>query len=122
MAHHNPKGTMPRWWELVETVRLAWQLFTDRRVTPLLKLIPLVAAIYVLLPVDISPDVIPIVGQVDDLAVLLGALHLFIRLCPSEAVAQYREAVSAPTDHFEDDVDVIDGEWRSIDVDEEWRS
>jgi uncharacterized membrane protein YkvA (DUF1232 family) len=60
-----------------------------------LKVIPGLAAVYLLSPVDFVPDLIPGFGQLDDLAVLVFALELFIRLCPAAVQLFHREAIAA---------------------------
>jgi uncharacterized membrane protein YkvA (DUF1232 family) len=76
-------------------VRLAWRLFWDRRVPLWTKLIPPVALGYVLFPVDIIPDVALGLGQLDDLAVLLIGVKLFIELAPPEVVREHLLALGA---------------------------
>jgi uncharacterized membrane protein YkvA (DUF1232 family) len=46
------------------------------------------------LPTDLVPDFFIGVGQLDDLAVVLGGLKLFLRLCPEAVVAEHLEALS----------------------------
>ena len=43
---------------------------------------------YVVWPFDVIPDVLPFIGEVDDLGVVLSGLWLFIRLCPPEVVLE----------------------------------
>jgi hypothetical protein len=43
----------------------------------------------VILPVDLIPDVIPLVGQADDLTVLLLVLDLFVQNAPPEVRAEH---------------------------------
>jgi uncharacterized membrane protein YkvA (DUF1232 family) len=52
----------------------------DPRVPLALKLIPALAALYVAMPIDIGPDFIPILGQLDDVAILLIGLKAFTDL------------------------------------------
>lgn len=101
--------------ELWQSVQLAWRLMLDRRVSPLLKVIPLFAATYLFVPTDLFPDLFPVVGQVDDLAVILIALRLFVKLAPSEIVTRYQRELRAGSTPPEDNV--IDGEWRNLDSD-----
>jgi uncharacterized membrane protein YkvA (DUF1232 family) len=79
---------------LIEKLRLAVRLLREPRVPAVLKVLPGLAAVYVLSPVDFIPDIIPGLGQFDDLAVLVFTLELFIRLCPSPAQLFHREAIA----------------------------
>jgi uncharacterized membrane protein YkvA (DUF1232 family) len=77
--------------EFYQNGRLAWRLFRDRRVPSLLKLVvPGVMGAYLLMPIDLLPDLVPILGQLDDLAVLALAVKLFIELSPQEVVQELR--------------------------------
>jgi uncharacterized membrane protein YkvA (DUF1232 family) len=69
-------------------VRLYWRLFRDRRVPILPKLLLVLTCVYVLSPFDIIPDFVPVIGEADDVVVLLAGLWLFIRLCPPEVVRE----------------------------------
>ena len=68
-------------------VRLASRLLREPRVPILAKAVPLLAALYVVSPLDLVPDVFPLVGQIDDLTLVVVALVVFLRLCPRAAVA-----------------------------------
>ena len=68
--------------------RLYWRLFRDRRVSILAKALLVSALAYLVWPLDLVPDFIPFVGEVDDLAVVLSGLWLFVRLCPPEVVRE----------------------------------
>ncbi len=76
--------------DVVRQLQLAWRLFWDDRVSFWLKLIPPAAIAYVLMPVDILPDIVPGAGQLDDVAILLLALKLFIELAPPEVRREHR--------------------------------
>lgn len=76
-------------------VRLAWRLFWDQRVPLWTKLIPPIALGYVLFPIDIIPDVAVGLGQLDDVAVLLLGLKLFIELAPPDVVREHLRALGA---------------------------
>jgi uncharacterized membrane protein YkvA (DUF1232 family) len=70
--------------------------------------------LYLVAPVDAVPDIAPIIGQLDDLGVLLLALQTFIRLCPLDAVGFHRHRIANGrpyTPMSASDV-VIDAEWR----------
>lgn len=64
-------------------LRLAWRLFRDSRVAPLLKLfVPILVLLYLVSPIDLIPDVLLGIGQLDDIGVMAAALLLAIRLLP----------------------------------------
>jgi len=44
--------------------------------------------VYVVSPLDVIPDFIPVIGEMDDVVVVLSGLWLFIRLCPPELVRE----------------------------------
>ena len=76
--------------------RLAWRLFWDHRVPTWTKLIPSAALVYVFSPVDFIPAaVVPGLGQLDDLAVLLFGVKLFIELAPPAVVREHLLALGA---------------------------
>ena len=79
--------------ELVKNARLTWRLLTDGRVSPGLKAIPVATLLYVLSPIDLFPDVILGLGQLDDIGAILLGLMLFIKMCPPEVVRQHLQAL-----------------------------
>ncbi|MCA1569211.1 MAG: DUF1232 domain-containing protein [Chloroflexi bacterium] len=84
--------------------RMVWGLVRDPR-TPLpLKGMLLAALAYVVVPVDLIPDVIPIIGQADDLTVLLLVLDLFIQNAPPEVRAEHSARARNGTADLDRDV------------------
>ena len=82
--------------ELINQGKLAWKLFRDPNVSPLVRYgIPLLGLAYVIFPADILPDFIPVLGQLDDAAVLMLLAQLLIALAPDNIVAMYRQASQA---------------------------
>jgi uncharacterized membrane protein YkvA (DUF1232 family) len=69
--------------------RMVWGLIRDPRTPVGLKAMLVAALAYVVLPVDLIPDMIPILGQADDLTVLLLVLDLFIQNAPAEVRAEH---------------------------------
>jgi uncharacterized membrane protein YkvA (DUF1232 family) len=83
--------------ELPRLVRLYWRLFRDSRV-PLWPKALLVGALgYVVLPFDFIPDFLPIIGEVDDLVIVVLAAHWFMQACPPDVVAEHARALDGRT-------------------------
>jgi uncharacterized membrane protein YkvA (DUF1232 family) len=59
-------------------LRLLGGLLTDKRVNALDKLLVAGAIAYIVMPIDLIPDFIPFLGEVDDLYLLLFALQRLI--------------------------------------------
>ena len=59
----------------------------------LVKAVPVLAAVYLISPIDAIPDVIPVLGQLDDIGFVIFALEMFVRICPAAAVAFHRAAL-----------------------------
>ncbi|HLJ83717.1 MAG TPA: hypothetical protein VKT51_06050 [Candidatus Eremiobacteraceae bacterium] len=66
------------------------QLFLDRRVSPGLKAGTALAAVLIVSPLDLFADV-PVLGVLDDVALLWLLALLFVRLCPPAVVADYTQ-------------------------------
>jgi uncharacterized membrane protein YkvA (DUF1232 family) len=80
---------------LVRNARLIWRLLWDRRVSGWLKMIPAAAVAYLILPLDLIPDLLLGLGQLDDLAVLFLGVRVFMLLVPREVVESHlREMTS----------------------------
>lgn len=64
-------------------VKLLYRLIKDSRVSKLDKALLAAVVVYVLNPMDLSPDVIPLIGQIDDAYLLaLALLRLLARTDP----------------------------------------
>ena len=64
--------------QLPSYLRLLGGLLTDRRVSTVDKLLVAGAMAYIVMPVDLIPDFIPFIGEVDDVFVLVLALQRLI--------------------------------------------
>jgi uncharacterized membrane protein YkvA (DUF1232 family) len=53
------------------------------------------AIAYFLSPIDLIPDPIPVLGQLDDLLIVPGLIWLSLKLIPPEVVAECRERAGA---------------------------
>jgi uncharacterized membrane protein YkvA (DUF1232 family) len=65
--------------ELPNFLRLLYGLLTDSRVSSIDKILVGGAIAYILLPLDLIPDFIPFIGEVDDVFVLVLALQRLIQ-------------------------------------------
>ena len=75
--------------------RLYWRLFRDRRVSIWPKALLVVSLLYLISPIDIFLDVIPLVGQIDDLVLLIVVCRVFMYMCPREVVQEHVRAIGA---------------------------
>ena len=73
--------------------RLLWLAFNDRRTPLLAKVLVIGGILYGAAPVDLIPDVIPLFGQLDDIAVLIVILVLFLRMTKSVREDLRRETI-----------------------------
>jgi len=103
---------------LVSHIRVSLRLLREPRVPLLFKLIPVLAAGYVISPLDFLPDVLPVIGQLDDIGIVFVALETFLRFSPVEAVEFHRAAVAQGRSFSPMPAtgDVIDAEFRRHDV------
>lgn len=76
-------------------VRLATRLVREPSVSVWAKAVVPLWLLYLVSPVDVLPDFLPILGQLDDLALAYAALRVFLGLCPPSAVAFHRAALAA---------------------------
>jgi uncharacterized membrane protein YkvA (DUF1232 family) len=86
-----------------------WGLVRDPRTPIGLKAILGAALAYVVLPVDLIPDAIPILGQADDLTVLLLVLDLFIQNAPAEVRAEHMARAKNGTADLDRDMEKLRG-------------
>ena len=101
-----------------QLLRVSWLLFWDSRVFPLLKVLPLAAALYVLAPIDLLRDFKLGIGQLDDIIVAGVLLTLFVALSPRHIVTQYIHGGERTRD--DDDgssANTIEGRFRYVDED-----
>lgn len=105
--------------ELVKNGRLVFRLLKDNRVSTGVKLlIPGLTIGYLLFPVDVLPDLVPVLGQLDDLAVLALGMKFFIEMCPPGIVKQHLDEIAGRVGGGipgSDRGSVVEGEYRVID-------
>ncbi|HZK66942.1 MAG TPA: DUF1232 domain-containing protein [Chloroflexota bacterium] len=104
---------------LRSSLRLAWRLFWDRRVPASTKLMVPLAVLYGFFPLDLLPDFLPALGQIDDLTVAVAAALLFLRLCPKELVQEHKDLMAGRVKSGKEAPrprgDVLEGEYKVMD-------
>jgi len=106
---------------LVKQSRLAWRLLNDGRVPGWVKMVPVLAILYFLSPIDLIPDwALPGLGEIDDIVILLLGLKMFVDLSPDGIVREHlddlfsRHNKTRPTDEPTTD-SYIDAPYRILD-------
>ena len=82
--------TFSFWQESWLQARLVWRLLRDPVVPFYLKLIPAAAVLYLFMPLDLLPDALLGLGQIDDLGLLLIGAKVFIEMVPDYLVEEHR--------------------------------
>jgi uncharacterized membrane protein YkvA (DUF1232 family) len=90
--------------EILKQGRLIVRLLGDGRVPIWPKLIIPATAAYIISPIDLLADPMLGLGQLDDIAVFLIGMKLFVELCPTEIVREHLDNLSS----------VISGSYRVV--------
>jgi uncharacterized membrane protein YkvA (DUF1232 family) len=53
---------------------------------------------YLLLPFDLIPDFIPVIGHLDDVIIVPGLIYLALKMIPNEIILECREKYKAGID------------------------
>lgn len=123
MANKSRSITTPGFFQGISNrVRLIVRLMADKRISPLLKLLPIGSVVYLFVPTDLMP-IIP----VDDAAVLWLGSYLFVELCPQDIVQEHWDQIQAaynvldpraetkpPVKETVDQSEIIDAEFEEI--------
>ena len=89
-----PQGGMMR--DVVKRLKLIARLMGDSRVNVFLKALPLASVAYLIFPFDLAPGVVfPIIGALDDAAILWLGSNLFVELCPDDVVKEHMRAIDS---------------------------
>lgn len=73
----------------MQKVGVIRSLATDSRLPLVVRLIPWFLGAYLLLPFDLVPDFIPLLGQLDDVAIIAFALWAMVRLVPAALLEEH---------------------------------
>ncbi len=87
---------------LLRRAWLTWRLYRDPRVSPGLKRAITVGALaYVVSPIDVLPDLLLGIGQVDDLGILVGLVfllsNLLVKFAPEDVLSSYLDGTYGDT-------------------------
>jgi uncharacterized membrane protein YkvA (DUF1232 family) len=67
-----------------------WIAARDPRTPVVAKLLAGAVAAYAFSPIDLIPDIIPVLGLLDDLLIVPAGIWLALRLIPSSLMAEFR--------------------------------
>ena len=96
--------------------RLVIRLMLDGRVPMRLKMILPAALLYLISPLDLIRDMVPVLGRIDDVLVIAVALVFFLGMAPKHLVSEH--ASGGRVDSGQDpqkNGKIIDGSYRFID-------
>lgn len=79
--------------DTMKKIRLAWRVMWDPRVPLQIRSIPFLAILYVVSPIDLIPGFIPILGQADDIAIVIFSISTLLRLAPQGVVDEHRASM-----------------------------
>lgn len=89
------------------------KLMLDRRIPIKYKLLPALGLAYVILPFDIIPDMLPILGFLDDIIILVGSIIIFMIFGPLKKLSDTIKN-SNMKENRQKETDVVEGEYRII--------
>ena len=74
--------------------------YQDKRTPAFARILIWITVAYLLSPVDLIPDFIPILGILDDLIIVPGLIALSFRLIPKEVIVESREKLLKDTEQL----------------------
>lgn len=99
-----PRGGMMK--DFVKRLKLIGKLMADDRVSMFIKVLPLASLAYLIWPIDLAPGVaLPIIGALDDAAILWIGSTLFVELCPDGVVKEHMDELDMGAGSSEEIVD-----------------
>ena len=103
MPDDNKRAISPRnpgfFQDLSNRFKLIFRLMGDKRVSPLIKLLPIGTLVYLIVPID------AFIGPVDDAVVIWLGTYVFVELCPPDVVKE----------HMDDLTGIVTSEWSQPD-------
>jgi uncharacterized membrane protein YkvA (DUF1232 family) len=84
--------------------RLLWALARDPRVPVTRKAVLALAGLYIVSPIDLVPERIPFLGAVDDVAVMVLAIDVFLEGLPDELLKEKLDELGIPQSELDSDL------------------
>ena len=76
---------------------LLWRSLAKDHRTPLAsKIFPWAALLYLLVPIDIVPDFVPLLGQLDDVGVIVLLITIALKVIPKDLWKEHEEKIDRP--------------------------
>ena len=72
------------WWKFKKEIMMVFAMLRNPTAPAIAKLVALMAAVYIVSPVDLVPDVIPILGWIDDGVIAILLFKLAFKLLPKD--------------------------------------
>lgn len=96
-----PKKLVARLGKLTwrQRLQLGLGLLGDPRLPLLVRLLIPAVGLYLILPLDIIPDFIPVIGALDDVLLVLLVLRLLLRAIPQDVLDDHFERLERPEAH-----------------------
>lgn len=95
-------------------IKLIIRLIGDKRVSPWLKILPIGGILYLISPIGILNDIaLPVIGELDDAAVLWITNYLFIEFCPPAVVQEHVQNLTSKPSNM----DIVDRNEDIVDAD-----
>lgn len=96
---------------ILNQMKLILRLMGDSRVSLLAKVIPIGTMAYLFSP---DPIMFPIIGAVDDVALLALGSYIFTELCPPAVVEEHMKALAGNMESSSSKEDVVDAETTDV--------
>ena len=91
------------------TGKLLYRLVRDERVDEKKRLAAVAALAYAVLPFDLIPDKLPLIGRVDDVVIGAAAIHALLEEAGEEIIAEHWEAGDSSLDALRSGVEMVAG-------------
>ena len=106
--------------DFVMRLKLILRLMGDRRVSFFLKLLPVAALAYLVSPVDLAPGIaLPVIGALDDAAIVGLGAYLFVELCPPNVVHEHMKSLTSNLDSEPAADEIVDAETTDLPSDKQ---